>query len=725
MTSQATPADTNPSDDAAPAATAAKEARPAEDWSPRAWLALLRDIYLTFDRRTLGFSRILLGFLLLMDVLHRRVAWDDLYSDKGVLPTSLDLLRPSIPAFSIFRAFSTHGELDVLWVLMLVNAVCLMVGYKTKLAQILALVFQTGMNIRVAMIENGGYVVNNLLVLWTAFLPMGDRFSVDALLASLRRRPDATAADLNDREGMLPEEKAAPWVSVMGLILAVQIAAIYYFNVIHKTGPAWRDGTAVHYVLYNDRMATPLVARLRYYVPNFLVFFMTRSTMAFEALIPVALLQPLARAWARRLVIFCMCTLHLAFGTTFTLGPFAWSCCVFATLLFSTDDWEIASRTMRRLHRARVVAFDPRSGGAFLVCRVLARLDRFELLTFTAEEGLPLGLAVRDPASLADRPANLPRADGFADVIAALPLGPLVAWIPRLPGVRSLVDAALAAVERRDVSRFFGIRPPGKDAVRAAAEPAEEPAPRVPVWMVLVSFVVLAGAVALAFKIGKPLPGVAVVLATAAAVFAIDAVILLPTPSFARVGRAVVAGLRETLAVAFLAGAVNQAMVELWCIKNRIQVGQPEPLLSLSHELRFLQGWFMFSPNPVMDDGTIVVDALTVDGRHIDPFTGKEPDFDLLDKKSLWLSQIWGDYFNRMQTPNFAGYRDAMKEYMYRYSDRTGRPEDAIVSGDVYWVHDMNPKWNDTRSYNQEKTKVFSFERPAPQPARPTTLPMR
>ena len=34
-----------------------------EDWSPRAWVRLLRDLYFTFDRRTLGFARIMLGFL--------------------------------------------------------------------------------------------------------------------------------------------------------------------------------------------------------------------------------------------------------------------------------------------------------------------------------------------------------------------------------------------------------------------------------------------------------------------------------------------------------------------------------------------------------------------------------------------------------------------------------------------------------------------------------------
>ena len=53
---------------------------------------------------------------------------------------------------------------------------------------------------------------------------------------------------------------------------------------------------------------------------------------------------------------------------------------------------------------------------------------------------------------------------------------------------------------------------------------------------------------------------------------------------------------------------------------------------------------------------------------------------------------------------------------MYRLPQRTGRPEDAIVSGDVYWVKEMNPPWNETQPYGYEKDKLFSFQNPATQP---------
>jgi hypothetical protein len=219
--------------------------------------------------------------------------------------------------------------------------------------------------------------------------------------------------------------------------------------------------------------------------------------------------------------------------------------------------------------------------------------------------------------------------------------------------------------------------------------------------------------VALAIKLDRPFLGIAIVAAVTCVTMVVDAAIVLTPATFAQMGRAVVSGLREVLIMAMIVAECDQAGTELWCINRRIKVPQPEPLATMVHKLRFLQGWFMFSPQPVMDDGTIVVDAVTVDGRHIDPFEdGKPPNFDLLTAKSLYLSQIWGDYFNRMKDNGYSGYRTAMQDYIFRYPERTHRQEDAIASGDVYWIHDLNPRWNDTNSYNLQKDKLFSFTNP-------------
>lgn len=658
-------------------------AEPASPWPPRGlggWLhhlfvegpslrELVRDAWLTFDRRTLGFARILLGFLLIMDLFRRTPDWMHMFAHTGVLPAPLNLSRPQAAnAFSIVNGFVTPPELIALWIVMFVTFVCVLVGYRTRLAHVLSVFWVASLDGRVLLIENGGYVVYNLLVMWTAFLPMGDRFSVDAWLESMRRKRETTAAALNERGDLVPEERARAHVSFVGVAILLQLAAIYFFNVVHKTGPAWKkDFTAVHYVLYVDRMVTPIVGLLREHIPFWALWALTKFIIGAEAALPFCLLSPLARRWARLTAIVLMNILHIGFGSFFVLGPFAWALCVFSTLLFGKEDWHDAARTMRRPHRARTVLFDPSSSGALLAARSLARLDRFELLRFEEDEGLATGIAVRGPGG-----EKVSGAAGFGQIVAALPLGPAVAWLFRTPLVSPLLDAIVRLFESGRVARFFGVR-------HASAEPEERG----------------------------------------------------PSPLRRRF-RTVLAGLREVGVVVMFVGAVNQALTELWVTRERWPrliselndtefvkalewklSPHPEATRLLAHKLRYLQGWFMFSPNPVQDDGTIVIDAVTVDGRHIDPIMGGPPNFDLLNAKSFGYNQIWSDYYNRIRMQGNQAYREAFREFLVRYHERTGRPEDEIVSGDVWWLEDMCPRWGDPehKTWGSKQNKLFSFDR--------------
>ncbi len=625
------------------------------------WL-IIRDVYLSIDRRTLGFSRILLGFLMITDLFRRTPDWLAMFSDKGVLPNHVQLWRTNgWGLFSIVNAFSSAPDLWALWFVILCTFFCVFVGYKTRIAQLMALVFISGMNARVLLIENGGYVVYNLLALWTCFLPMGDRFSVDALLASMRRRKEANAEELNDRSGVMEKRLEKPYVSLIAGVILLQICAIYYFNVIHKTGALWKNGTAVHYVLWVDRMVTPIVADVRGHIPPILIIVATKFVLMSEAGIPIALASPLGRTWARRIVLTLMCMLHIGFGSTFVLGPFAWSMCLFSTLLITTDDWNIASRTMRRTHRARTVIFNENSPGSLWVCRLLKRFDLYELLTFRSEKGLEEGLVVEHPVT-AER---FHRSRALSEIIAAFPLGPTIAWIYRIPGISHVVDAVWKMLARKDAAKVFGLRLP--------KGPSEA-----------------------------------------------------PTDDIAPIrekGRKVVIVLREMAVMVMFVAAVNQALVELWCTRNLYKWPHPEPIRLIAQKFRFLQGWFMFSPGPVTDDGTILVDAKTIDGRSIDPFTGQPPNWELGKVQSYAYNQIWSDYFNRMKDAGNANFRDSMKDYLIRLPERTGRPEDTIVSGDVYWIHDMNPPFGKTESYRFDKQKLFSFDNPAAR-QRMTTTPV-
>src|SRR5690349_20580512 len=64
------------------------------------WWEVLKDSYFNIDRRTLGFTRICLGWFLIGDLLRRTPDWIHMFGDTGVLPTTLILSRPQAANFS-------------------------------------------------------------------------------------------------------------------------------------------------------------------------------------------------------------------------------------------------------------------------------------------------------------------------------------------------------------------------------------------------------------------------------------------------------------------------------------------------------------------------------------------------------------------------------------------------------------------------------------------------
>lgn len=734
------------------------------------WWEDFRDNYFSFDRRTLGAARIFIGLFLIFDLLRRTKDWFWMYANDGVLPTHYNLWRPQANGYTFFNAFATREELVGLWLLGMTIYVLYVVGYKTRIVQVLAAIYVASMNGRVLLIENGGYVVHNLLMLWTAFLPLGDRFSLDSLLSSLKTQRETGDADLNDRGIDVAPWRLKPHVTFVSLIILLQLCAIYAFNVVHKTGAAWRDGTAVHYVLYVDRMVNPLIGATRNYIPDWGIVLLTKSVMGMEAGMSLALLSPLARVWARRIAILFVNLLHIGFGSTFVLGPFAWALCCFSTLLFSKEDWELAARTMKRVHRRRTVRYDPQSPAAFFWCRLLKRLDRFELLTFRADDRATRGLEVTAPDGTRRRGVA-----ATADIVSALPGGPILGGPMRVPGLSQLFGLFVGLVGA--AGRFFWApsdkRRHDPDAAPAGYQPElkdDHGHPTIDAyfmgeWLtdfykkrILRAYQPLAGGILVALGIFVGLYSaellkrnlevsirevvfgsgdgawtredvlfwIGMVMILVGAIVAARPFVLmnLGTPSpFRRKWVRVASAARELAIVAFAMGALNQALVELW-VFSKYHLPQPTTIRYLSHKMRYLQGWFMFSPNPVMDDGTIVCDAITVDGRRVDPFSIqyppyqlREPNFDLLNAGSFEYNQIWSDYFNRMHMGGNTSFRKPMKEYIFRLPERTGNPNDAIVKGAVYWVHDMNPRFprrggRHKDSYGYNRNELFKFSNP-------------
>src|SRR5262249_12521052 len=188
--------------------------------------------------------------------------------------------RPPVARLFSFFFMSSLPEEAVLWFLVCFFVFfCFLIGYRTRLFHVLSFVMTTSLHNRMLFAENWGGVAIGALMAWTVWLPMGRRISVDAVLASLRARRNETPEDL--AAGLpAPDNTPARSLAVFGLLL--QIAIIYWFNFVHKSGQTWKDGTAVYYVLHQERIITWVGLQIREHVPFSITKLLTYGTLVIE-----------------------------------------------------------------------------------------------------------------------------------------------------------------------------------------------------------------------------------------------------------------------------------------------------------------------------------------------------------------------------------------------------------------------------------------------------------
>jgi predicted DCC family thiol-disulfide oxidoreductase YuxK len=611
--------------------------------------------YFTFDRRSLGLTRIYLGCLLLYDVVRRIPGLPTWYTNDGLLPNHTHLWRPAAPQmFSFFFAASWPGEAAVLFVFCGIAFFCLLVGYKTKVAHILSFASIVSLHSRGVFLENGGDVVLNLLCFWTLFLPMGDRFSVDAMLASLRQRRERNIDELNDRTTLLRD--VAPVRSLVVLAILLELSVIYYFNALSKTGFTWRRGSAVHYVLYQERMVTWFGYLIRDHVNFAMSRFMTFATLFLEATAPILVLSPVSRMFTRRAAILLLPGMHMAFAALLNVGMFSFNMMGFFPLLLSAADWDLLRRRLGPgLARARTVYFDDRSGICAAWARVLVRLDVLGLLRFASihdDGGAARGAYEVEQAITGHRASGV---DAFADSLAALPAGLPLALVVRTPGVRGSLRFLLArlAKRREQLSRWFGLVP--LDALEQDVSTGPSRARR---WF------------------------------------------------WARC-----VWLREAAVVVVMIAITSQILMENKIVPKVLKRGQAPWMIDMVVYPRLFQGWSMFTPDAPTGERMLYIDALTFDGRHVDPFNQEASRVSPLPLERIpgYMDQneFWCDYTNRI--PDNSVNWGPLKDWIFKYSTRTGRPEDRIISYEARILESDSPPPGQTGARNV-RTRVMARE---------------
>ena len=260
------------------------------------------------DTRSLALFRIGLGLLVLFDASGRFADLTAFYTDAGAVPRALtDELRGDAIPLSLYMLDGSALFAGSLLALHALAGACLLVGYRTRPATAIAWLLTFSIQHRNFLVENFGDLILRLLLLWALFLPLAARASLD------QRRER--------------EPAARSFVSFGSAGFIVQLACVYLFTALLKTGITWQDGSAIAISLQNDTVAKLPQAAIALGFPHLLVF-LTHAVRAFEAIGPLLLFVPFALGPLRTALVFVFWSFHLGLFALLELGMFPLVCIV-------------------------------------------------------------------------------------------------------------------------------------------------------------------------------------------------------------------------------------------------------------------------------------------------------------------------------------------------------------------------------------------------------------
>ncbi len=292
------------------------------------------------DTRTLAVFRVCVGLLVLADLFLRARSFGFFYTDGGVVPQSLVLETSSAYPFSIYHLTTDPTLIAGLFVLQGLIAIQLIVGYKTRLAAVLTFLFVISLDNHNPFVLSYADTLFRLLAFWAIFLPLGERWSIDAVHAD--REPRAAIA------------------SVASALILGQMVYMYFTNgLIKSQSDVWTSGDAAPLVLGLDEMTFLLGDTIR----QFPVLLEYGGLLWFLMLVCSPLLLVL-RGRPRMLLAGMFVAGHLSFALTVRIGAFSYVSIAGVLLFLQAQFWddlgsvatrlgidafEIATRATRRL----------------------------------------------------------------------------------------------------------------------------------------------------------------------------------------------------------------------------------------------------------------------------------------------------------------------------------------------------------------------------------------
>jgi len=582
------------------------------------------------DSRALGIYRMLLGILCFIDIFRRYSFIDIFYTNDSII--SISTSNSFYKTFTLLTTFTKSWEVHLFFLVGLIFSLLLIIGYRTKLSQIICAIVIISIHNRAIMLENAGDLFfNNLLVL-SLFLPLGISFSLDSLKKSLIHREN-TPDDLNNYSLGINNPKE---IFTMGYFaILIQLACIYFFTAINKSGYDWSNGSAVFKMFQLDTFLTPVGYFLREYISTGVSQFFTYSTLYLEYSAPFLLLIPFYSYLLRSVFVFSFFIFHFSIRLAIKVGLFSFTMVSTYILLIDKRIFDKLKKIFKnKFHSSNYIIFyDTDCGFCHYTCRIIKRLDVYNQITFA--DSTYKGDKPKDLDKLADNTIVLYNSDNnikwikhkaFGKILSIIPLGFILSWIFFIPYINKVFEVIydLIATNRTKVSKFFGLPACDIKANNPQINNRFSPNPKY-IKIYNISLQVIS-------------TSIVVVL--------------------------IVACIKYNLVAN---KAVNEYMEDYGYKKFTYN----KTLRRISTYPRMIQRWNMFSPTVLGTDKTVIVEATLSNGDIVDPFTGKDPIFDNLDYPILWHdhNQFWRKFFSRVTKKQNSKYITSFEKWIKKYNN--------------------------------------------------------
>jgi len=268
--------------------------------------------------------------MLLSDLLKRSISFREHYTGEGVFPRESALvLEPDSPLFRIHLISDAPAFQAALFVLAALLALCIIVGYRTRLATVLSMWLLVSLVRRNPYCTHTGDVLLQVMTFWAMFLPLGSVFSLD--------RRQGRKAPLTGQV-----------LSVATVAVFLQLVMFYFFAGLFKHRyDVWMRGDALWVFTNIEEYTRTFGLWLKDYPLTCKV--LTYFTLILELGAPLLLFFPWKTGVVRTLTVIVLVGFHLGIQLTVYIGIFEILSIVAVGLFLPAWFWE------------RLAAFLPRS----------------------------------------------------------------------------------------------------------------------------------------------------------------------------------------------------------------------------------------------------------------------------------------------------------------------------------------------------------------------------